>query len=170
MIGMSLHRKCFDKFILRINNNGQFSFMLCRNPKLVSVGGNSNREKCTSQKNLDMFLEIHSGDALRNTFGNVLQNTFESTMGSFLFHALQKSKAGISWLLKSNREKCKSQTNSVCSQARYRSALSPGPSQDEDDQILMSISGSNIGGVIILVSMISCRSLPYIYQSQSNCF
>ena len=83
-IGMSLHRKCFEKFIL------------------------------------------------------------DQQQWTVLFHALQKFTAGISWLLKSNREKCKSQTNSVCSQPRYRSALSPGPSQDDDDQILVSIFGSNI--------------------------
>ena len=69
-------------------------------------------------------------------------------------------------LEKSNREKCKSQTNSVCSQPRYRSAPSPGPSQisnigvnfetkyqrrDYDDQILVSYIGSNIGGEMMII-------------------
>ena len=97
--------------------------------------------------------------------GNVLREIhIGSTLGSSLsrFAEIQSCYQ----LEKSNREKCKSQTNSVCSQPRYRSAPSPGPSQisnigvnfetkyrrrDYDDQILVSYIGSNIEGEKMII-------------------
>ena len=66
---MSLHQKCFDKFMLDQQQWAVFSFMLCRNPKLVSVGLKSNRERSAKVKQIlfalrpDIEVHFHQGRA-----------------------------------------------------------------------------------------------------------